>query len=141
MRAVSKRLRWIAFGAGVGWLFDLEQGPARRDRVRRSARHGAQRVHAIVGAGSRRLPEPARARVNRAAALVFGAQSADAALAEFLRREVLAPAGAQQLELYASHGHVVLEGDLPGSMTADKLAERIRMVPGVVELSVRIQTP
>ena len=141
MSAVSKRARWVAVGAAVGWLFDAERGRARRAKLRQLALRARDEARGLIELGLGKLPEPARTRANRATTSVLGAPPADRALTERLRREVLAPAGAQHLRVQSAGGHVLVEGDMPSADAAERVTQQLRDAPDVVELSVRIDTP
>ena len=68
MQQVTKRLRWIAVGATLGWLLDPVNGAPRREQLRRLGRDVSELVSPSVAWGSTHLPEPLRSRVQRVAA-------------------------------------------------------------------------
>lgn len=62
MRIIPKRLKWLGFGAAIGWLFDAEHGKERRAWITdqtagllRGAGRGLESVSPSVGAKFRQL--------------------------------------------------------------------------------------
>lgn len=141
MRLVTKRLRWISVGAALMWFFDPVRGDERRARARAIGTDllgGARRVAADVTA---KLPAGVRRRAERfVERLPSFDNAADRGLADQIRREVLETA-APQLLVEVRDGRVVVRGALADVGDVAGIEDRIRKLPQVVSVELRVHTP
>lgn len=137
MEFLNKRLRWVATGVLVEWLFDPDLGKDRRTRIHAAALTTRHRVQRLIDASRAELPTPIARRLDRFSSTVVSlGRNNDRVLAERVRREVLDGADAR-LVVEVHRGRVAVAGTLTGSFAG--LEARIRRIPGVVGVDLLAQ--
>jgi hypothetical protein len=141
MRLVTKRLRWITVGVALTWFFDPVRGDERRARARAIATdllRGTRRVAADVTA--KLPPSVRRGAEGFVERLPSFDNAADRALADQIRRDVLETT-APQLLVEVRDGRVVVRGALADVRDVAGIEDRIRTLPHVVSVELRVHTP
>jgi hypothetical protein len=142
------RLRSFLFGAAVGaaaaFLLDPDRGRGRRARI-------ADQGEAFVRRTQRRAAGRGRYAVSAAVGRLRGAASRiastrpvdDATVADRVRSEALGdsriPAG--EINVDVADGLATLRGELKNRALIREIAERVRVVPGVLGVRNLLHTP
>jgi osmotically-inducible protein OsmY len=131
----------IGLGAALMYMFDADNGRRRRaratDQTSRALRHGGRAIKATARDLSQRargVAAGAKARLRRAAE-----QVPDSLLVERVRAALgHLVSNPSVIEVLAVEGHVTLSGPVL-KREANRLLRKIRRIPGVREVSNRIE--
>jgi len=104
----------IALGAGMAYLFDPQQGRARRAYVREQLFSFANDTSEFMRRTSRHLSNRIQGSIAEGRGWFGHEQVSDEQLAERVRSAIgRVGASSSQVQVSASHGHVTLRGSLP----------------------------
>jgi osmotically-inducible protein OsmY len=140
------RLRSMFFGAAVGaavaYLFDPDQGRARRSRLRDRSAARARLASERLAGRSQFLADTAVGRVLDVRSRWMPRPVDDATLADRIRSEALGdrriPSGEINVDVVA--GRATLRGELADRGLIEEVVARVRAVPGVVGVENLLHT-
>ena len=142
MGAVKKRLRWVAVGVLTEFFLDPVAGRGRRATASRAFTVTKEHAARLVERSREIMPAPLAGHLDRlSTVLIRRDRPDDRALAERVRREALEPAEASHLVVRAHDGHVAVDGARTSAAFATELEDRIRRVPGVLDVALVAQRP
>ena len=136
-------VRGAALGAAAAYLFDPDAGNGRRARLRDQAAALVRRSQERAEHLSRHATDVVEGKLHELGGADVDRELDDATIADRIRSEVLGrrDLGAAGVVVNVEHGVAQLRGGVPTREATQKIVERTRAVPGVIDVHNLLHLP